>query len=209
MRYSFLSALALLLALGSERVVAQDQSYFAIGTNLLYDAALMPNAELEVTAGQHLSLLAEWTSPWWLNERKQRCLELINGGIEGRWWFSPKDKKTGQWSPLQGHFAGFAFHVGYYDIERKGEGYQGDLFWSPTLTYGYGFRLSRQLRLDCSFGVGFMHTEYQHYHHYEVNQSHYLLTVRRGSYNWFGPTKAKVSIKWIPQLMKREKGVRR
>lgn len=194
-------AVIVLTLMGPARGHAQTR--FGISTNVLYEAALMPNLSVEGTIGHHWSALLEWTSPWWLNDEKERCLEIINGGVEGRYWFKPQDS-DGNWAPLQGHFVGLHYNTGFFDVEWQGKGTQDEFFWMTGVTYGYSWILGKQFRLVCSLGLGlFRANNYNHYHQVIHNDERYLLSHERGNYTWYGPTKANVSIVWMPQFKKK------
>lgn len=195
-------ALLILAVIGSANVIAQNKTYFAIGTNALYDVVTIPNLEAEVAFADHWSILGECSFAWWQNKDKMDCRQLISGGLEGRYWFSSLNE-----APLSGHFVGAFANLGAYDLERKGEGYQCRNAWMTGITYGYSFRLSQSWRLECSVGLGYMRgNKYDHYDEIEVNGKQYLMSRDRANLNWFGPTKAKVSFVWIPQLTKGKKG---
>ena len=59
---------------------------FALKTNLLFDLLSGLNVEVEVPIGKHFSLAGEWIFPWWLWEKKQYALEILNGNLELRYW---------------------------------------------------------------------------------------------------------------------------
>lgn len=74
----------------------------ALKTNLLFDAALIPNVEVEVPIGKRFSVNGELMFPWWLFDGNRYCLQILAGGIEGRYWFGNREKKYA----LTGHFMG-------------------------------------------------------------------------------------------------------
>ena len=58
----------------------------ALKTNLLFDAALMPNVEIEVPVGKRWSVNGEYAFPWWQFDRGKYCMQVLMGGLEGRYW---------------------------------------------------------------------------------------------------------------------------
>ena len=199
-----IGVLLLLTWICTTKAVAQKQTYFAFGTNTLYDVVMIPNLEAEVAFGSHWSVLAESSFSSWSSKADKRNIQLFNGGLEGRYWLAVQDQV-----PLSGHFIGAFANLGAYDLENKGEGYQCKNAWMAGITYGYSFRLSESFRLQCSLGIGFLRgNDYNHYDEYEVKGKDYLVTRERGNFNWVGPTKAKISLVWIPQLCKGKKGDR-
>ena len=57
---------------------------FAIKTNLLYDALLTPNFEIEKDLGSRLSLMAETAFPWYTWHNNLRSYEVFEAGGELR-----------------------------------------------------------------------------------------------------------------------------
>lgn len=180
--------------------IEERRPILAVSTNLLYDfgslaydMAFTPNFAIEVPIGQSWSVYAEYAFPWWLVPENDRAWQILKWDLGGRWWFSRHDKSNPM-DVLRGHFVGLDLSAGYYDIEPKHTGYQGE-FQSVGLEYGYAFRLSPAWRLDLYAGAGWMGT---HYRYYEGSSDDvHLLYQHHGRLNWLGPVKAGVSIKYI------------
>ena len=164
---------------------------FALKTNLLFDAALMPNVEVEVPIGQRWSVNGEWMFPWWTFGGNKYCLQILLGQLEGRYWLGNRQNRD----ILTGHFFGVYAGAGEYDLQWKKQGYQGEFFIAAGLSYGYAKKISRDLRLEFSLGVGLLKTDYKHYH--AMNNYKTLVWQENGKYTWFGPTKLKVSLVWM------------
>ncbi len=186
----------------------------ALKTNLLFDLATALNAELEVPLNPRFSLMAEITFPWWLWNSEQTCFEVVSGGLEARYWFKPRyrrqDASLGRHNPLTGWFTGLYGGAGYYDLEWKGEGYQGEFFIAAGISLGYTAPLSRNFSMEFSVGVGYLQTEYRHYHAKQsvVDDSWHLVRQNDGIQTWIGPTKAKLSLVWYPHFKRKKKGGR-
>lgn len=161
----------------------------ALKNNLLYDLALAPNLEIEVPIGKHWSLNTEYKCPWWLNNSRDFCYQLLSGGIEGRYWLGNRKHR----SRITGHFIGLYAEGGVYDFQFGGDGYQGKYYGASGLTYGYVKQIARHLALEFSLGVGYLTTEYRKYAPYKDD----LIWTNSGRYNFIGPTKAKVSLVWL------------
>lgn len=69
--------------------------YVAFKTNMLFDALMTPNLEVEAPIGwSRWSVMAEWWTPWyrWHGPNKHnRCYELLTLGAELRYWFSRRE----------------------------------------------------------------------------------------------------------------------
>ena len=173
----------------------------AVKTNLLFDAALMPNIEVEVPIGKHFSLNGELMCPWWLMDGDKYCMQVLMGGLEGRYWLgSPRSRMNRE--VLTGHFLGLYAGGGKYDLQWKKNGYQGEFFIAAGVSYGYTQKIARNLRLEYNIGIGLLRTDYRHYHARDDYQT--LLWQENGKYTWIGPTKLKISLVWMLTKRKRE-----
>lgn len=176
------------------------EPFLALKTNLLFDLAMMPNIEVELPIGRHnrYSLNGELVFPWWLFKGDKYCLEILMGGLEGRYWLGNREKHR----LLTGHFLGLYAGGGKYDLQWDRNGYQGEFFIAAGISYGYSMPVARNLNLEFSLGIGLLRTGYEHYHARDDYQT--LLWQNNGRYTWFGPTKAKISLVWM--LNKKMKG---
>ncbi len=157
---------------------------FALKTNLLYDAALMPNLEIECMFNHRWSMLVEGNVAWWKNDPKHKYYQIMMISPEVRRWFFTKDYWHGMYV---GIFAG----GGMYDLENGGTGYRGE-GGMVGLSVGYMWPITRYLSLEAGLGAGYMFTRYKEY---VPHDGHYLY-LRTKDLNYFGPLKAKLSIAW-------------
>ena len=182
-------------AKGSANAVTPGKSrrhpLFAVKTNLLFDAALMPNIELEVPIGKRWSLNGEYMFPWWLINDDRYCLQILMGGLEVRYW---PGRRSGR-DVLTGHFLGLYAGGGKYDLQWDKNGYQGEFFIAAGVSYGYAHSIARNLRLEYNIGIGMLRTDYRHYHSRDNHRT--LLWQENGEYTWLGPTKLKISLVWL------------
>ena len=180
---------------GSANAIAPGKSrrhpLFAVKTNLLFDAALMPNIELEVPIGKRWSLNGEYMFPWWLINDDRYCLQVLMGGLEVRYW---PGRRSGR-NVLTGHFLGLYAGGGKYDLQWDKNGYQGEFFIAAGVSYGYAHSIARNLRLEYNIGIGMLRTDYRHYHSRDNHRT--LLWQENGEYTWLGPTKLKISLVWL------------
>ena len=166
----------------------------ALKTNLLFDAALMPNVEIEVPVGKRWSVNGEYAFPWWQFDRGKYCMQVLMGGLEGRYWLGSRKSREDR-EVLTGHFLGLYAGGGKYDLQWGEKGYQGELFIAAGVSYGWATRIARHLHLEFNIGIGLLRTDYRHYHARDNYQT--LLWQENGKYTWFGPTKAKISLVWL------------
>lgn len=176
--------------------VTEKRPLFAVKTNLLFDAALMPNVEIEVPIGStnRWSVNGEYMFPWWLLDGDKYSLQILTGGLEGRYWVGSRENRMNR-EVLTGHFLGLYAGGGKYDLQWKENGYQGEFFIAAGISYGYAHEIARNLRLEYNIGIGLLRTDYRHYHARDNYQT--LLWQENGKYTWFGPTKVKISLVWL------------
>ena len=93
-----------------------------------------------------------------------------------------------------GPVAGIDLGAGYYDIEPRHKGWQGE-FQTVGLEIGWAWDLGKDWRLDAFVGAGWLGS---HFRAYEGStDDKHLLYQESGKLTWFGPTKAGVSVKYI------------
>lgn len=176
---------------------------WALKTNLLFDAALAFNFEIEVAFGKYRnwSILVEDWFPWYVWHHNHRAYEVWNVGVELRKW---RNKCYGNRPFLTGNFWGPYVASGKYDIERHGKGEQGEYF-SAGFTYGHSWVLSRHWNFEASASLGFFTGPQRHYHG-EFNDRHLIWKENRHFF-YAGPTKLKLSLVWLlPNLLKKGGG---
>lgn len=168
---------------------------FALKTNLLYDLLSGINLEVEVPVGKRFSLAGEWIFPWWLYEKKQYALEILNGNLELRYWLGERTKDN----LLTGWHLGIYGGGGLYDVEWKTKGYQGEFIIPFGISGGFTHKISENWRLEYSLGIGYVSNKYREYvpQKSEYDKRWHLIEQRRGKSTWIGPTRVKISLVWI------------
>lgn len=167
---------------------------FAVSTNLLQDALITPNFMIEFPIGKRWSVYGEYTFPWWLHKKNHMAWEMLKWDLGVRYWPFYKPDESDPMDIMRGHFFGLDVSAGYYDIEPKHTGYQGE-FIVLGAEYGYAWKLNRDWRLDAFVGVGWMGSQFRYYSGDATDQ--HLIYQYSGKFNWFGPTRLGVSIKYI------------
>lgn len=180
-------------------VPASAQYRPALKTNLLMDIPLALNAEVEMPVPGRWSVAAGAVFPWWLWQDRRNCMQLMAGTVEVRKWFG--------WFPgrhftLTGWFAGMSAGAGYYDLERRGKGWQGEFILAPELSIGFAHPLcccDSRWRVEFAIGAGVLRTRYREYRQMRgPDNKWHLIRQHGGTYTWFGPTRAEVSLVWMP-----------
>ena len=172
--------------------------YWALKTNALYDLLLVPNVGVEVYLGKKWSVGANWMYGWWKHDAKHWYWRIYGGDVYARRWFGKKAAEK----PLTGHHIGVYAQMLTYDFETGGRGYMGGkpggnlwdkASWAAGVEYGYSLPVASRLNLDFTLGVGYLTGDY---HEYLPMDDCYVWQVTKKR-QWFGPTKAEVSLVWL------------
>ena len=176
-------------------VSPREPYYWSVKTNVLYDAALLPDLSVEFTLDRRFSVEVGGQWSWWTSDISHKnCWRIQVIGIEPRMWLGDRATKT----PLSGHFIGVYGMGGSYDVRFGGKtGYLSDRSWSAGLSYGYAMPLGRSWNLEFSLSVGYINGNYETYHIYN-RPSNEFYRDSRATKHYFGPTKARISFVWLP-----------
>ena len=168
----------------------------ALRTNLLYDAALIPTIGAEFDLGKLWSIGFDYNGSWFYSVSRHRYWQTIGGYLMLRRYLKADDEGR----PFMGHHFGVYGQLLTFDIEFGDKGWQGAYpNWGGGIEYGYSAWLSNRLNIDFSIGIGYLRLKYKEYDP-DGDSFKWRGTYRR---NWWGPTKAEVSLKWL--LYKRKK----
>ena len=168
----------------------------ALRTNLLYDAALIPTIGAEFDLGKLWSIGFDYNGSWFYSVSRHRYWQTIGGYLMLRRYLKADDEGR----PFMGHHFGVYGQLLTFDIEFGDKGWQGAYpNWGGGIEYGYSAWLSNRLNIDFSIGIGYLRLKYKEYDP-DGDSFKWRGTYRR---NWFGPTKAEISLKWL--LTKRKK----
>lgn len=161
----------------------RDQRW-ALKSNLIYDACLMPNLELEYKINDRWSVAVEGNLAWWSNNHKHKYYQIMTITPEVRLHLNPSKNWRGSYVGL---FAG----GGKYDLENGGRGYQGE-GGMLGLSYNYMFPVSKYISFEAGLGLGVMYTKYKEYLPID---GHYV--YQKTSRLWYGgPLKLKFAFVW-------------
>lgn len=162
---------------------------FAFRTNMLYDLLLIPNIGIEAYVTDNISVNLNWLYSWWKSDSRNIYWRAYGGDLHLNYWF---DTSQHFWD---GHHAGVYAQMLTYDFEWKGRGYQGPRFnWGMGFSYGYAWWLSDRFSIDFSIDVGYLGGKYYTYDPSDKRGIYYIEDTKH--LNWFGPTKAEVSLIW-------------
>ena len=164
----------------------------ALKSNLLYDATTTMNLGLEI------GLARKWTldipvnyNPWKLSDGKR--LRHLGVQPEIRYWFCESFRRM--FVGMHGHYADF--NVGgwpdwsFISDNMQHTRYQGYLY-GGGFSVGYSWILKKRWSIETSVGVGYAHIVYDKYPCATCGTR-----LKESSKNYFGPTKASVSLIYV------------
>ena len=162
---------------------------FAIRTNVLYDAVLLPTLGVEWRINRNISMKLDGSIAWWGSQTgKVQKIWILNPEI--RWYLGyAKQLYTG----ISGHYGKYNLYK--YSLGRlisNDTGYQGDL-WSTGITIGYQLPLSRSLSVDFNLGLGYTHFEYDSF---TVTDHARNFKFKKQNKNFWGPTQIVINLIW-------------
>ena len=162
--------------------------HFALKTNLLFDAALMPNLEFEWLINKKWSVGIEGDVAWWkFSNTEIYRLALISPEV--RYHFLSR-------KPWQGMYVGLFGGAGLYQLQNGSEGHHGEGAMGG-LSFGYMFPIGKHFFFEAGIGAGYMSTRYKIYE----NRDGHKVYMRTKTLNYFGPLKLKLSIAWRFDIM--------
>lgn len=178
------------------------QAVFAQGevglkTNLLYGAgAFTPNLGVEIGLDRHMTLDVSGGYNWFnLNGSAKNNKKLVH-------WIVQPELRYFLCEKFNGHFFGVhalysQYNIGRYELPMLfGKGskkyrFEGDAV-GAGLSYGYQLILGKRWNMEFNIGVGYMHLNYDKYDCPKCGEK-----VSAETKNYFGPTKAGVSLIYI------------
>jgi hypothetical protein len=150
----------------------------SIGSNLLYDAALLPNLSLELGVARRWSVLLEGAWSWWDTHDRHRYFHRVQvAGAEVRYRFQP-------W------FVGAYAMGGTYDLRFRTTGYLSNWSYSAGVSGGYSYSLGKHWALEATIGLGYLEG-ICHDYVFDAYFDDYPETKVR-NIRYFGPTKIGV-----------------
>ncbi len=172
---------------------AQAQSV-GVKTNLAYLSTMTPNLGFEFRLANRWTLdLSGGYNPFDLNKET---------GKKWKHWSALPEIRYYLCEAFNGHFFGLHGQVGFLNASNlnipfnpfkglKDYRYQGWMY-GGGLTYGYEFLLGKHWNLEASVSAGYLMFDYTKY-----NCGHCGTELGSGKKNYFGPTKATLSLIYL------------
>lgn len=176
---------------------------FAVRTNVLYDAMLLPTLGVEWRVSSDWGVKLDGSFAHWSGgEGKVQKVWLLNPEVR-RYLLRNKRFYVGV-SGGYGEYNIYKYPLG--GLFSKDTGYQGSL-WSAGLTVGYQLCLSRRFSVDFNLGLGYMRSEYDSFapvmteiripgDDFPAIECVRVIKERSKTKNFFGPTQAGINLIW-------------
>lgn len=177
-------------------------------TNLPLLGTGTPNlqAEWSLDHRDRWSINLEGVWSWWTFAHNAYANEIMYGSVELRHWLGRRKNHH----TLAGWHIGLGVGGGYYDLEWKSEGYQGEAVMGfVNLGWQARFGKRKQWAFDAGIGFGYLYSPYRRYlgstlfpkEHTEEYDDH-LMWQETSRLNWFGTPHANISIGYVFQPRK-------
>lgn len=162
---------------------------FAVRTNLLYDAFLLPTLGFEWRISRHIGIRVDGSRSWWGDAHgKVQKVWLVNPEVR---WYLLNQKKF---------YVGAAANFGQYNVYKgmvgglfsDDTGYQGKL-WNAGASVGYQLSLSRSFSLDFNLGLGYTRSEYDSF---TMTDGVRVYKEQDKTKIFWGPTQAGINLVW-------------
>lgn len=166
----------------------KTDSRFALKTNLLYYAILMPNIEAEWKFADRWSAALEVQGAWYAKTPPHKVYRVATAMPEVRFWAIERSRWNGLYV---GVFGGGVI----YDLCNGKKGHEGE-GGLAGVSAGYMWAVGKHLSLDAGIGVGYLHARDKVY---LPHNGHYLYQLTK-NINYFGPLRLRLSLVWrIPK----------
>lgn len=174
----------------------------AVKTNAL--AVPGANIELQKPLGGNWTAGAGFYYPWlWRKGHSQgvdvtgNCFEVLAADLELRYWFGPiksvssKPRTKGE---ISGHSIGLYIVAGYYDLEARRSGLQGE-FVGAGVDYLYSLPLrDGVVKLEFGLGLGCLFSPSRPYESFEQGGAAFRHPGLTKEFFYFGPSRAHLSL---------------
>ena len=173
-----------------QRIRETEQPYrFAVRTNVLYDAMLLPTIGIEWRVNRDLGIKLDGGFAWWGgNTDKVQKMWMLNPEV--RWYMGDAKRFYAGVSGNYGQYNLYKYILG--GIVSKDTGYQGTM-WGAGLTVGYQLPLSHSLSVDFNLGLGYTRFEYDSF---TVRDGVRVSKAKGQTKNFWGPTQIGISLIW-------------
>lgn len=162
--------------------------YIAIESNLLYDAAVLPNIGAEIGLWRGLTIGGSYQNIWLRNKAYTRWYRLEDFEVGANYYINRDGK------PFRGHHVGIYGQVATWDFTINGRGYLAERWTLGVgIAYGYTLPIGRRFNLDFEVGIGYLGGNM---HEYIPQDGHRVWQFQK-PLRWVGPTKVGITLQWL------------
>ena len=156
---------------------------FAIRTNLLHWAVLLPNLGIEYQPNETIGILLNGGWSCWTGETASKQYRI--------WYITPEIRYY--LGEAKNGYLGVEAHAGSFNLKIGDTGRQAD-FVGGGITGGYKLQLNRSLDLDFNLGLGY--ARLMDFDKYTQINCVYVRTQPMENKNYWGLTQVGVSLVW-------------
>lgn len=167
--------------------------YWALKSNLIHDALLVPNIGLEWYVGKGLSIEADYSGAWWGNKYRTHLWRYYGGNLQLNYYFAARRNVAQGYTPFRGWHVGVYGEAASYDFQFGRRGYQGRWAGGGGVVGGYTVPLNKHFSLDLFLGLGFFGGRYKVCRYMDGHEVWIETRQRR----WWGPTRVGVTLSWL------------
>lgn len=165
------------------------QHRFAVRSNLLYDAFLVPTLGAEWRIDRHIGIKLDGSLSWW-GDKKGKVQKTWALSPEVRWHLTPGKRLYVGVGANYAEYNLYKYRVG--GAFSDDTGYQGTL-WNAGLTVGYQLRLGKSWSVDFNLGLGYNRSNYDSFtlqNEVRVYKDHDKSKI------FWGPTQVGITLVW-------------
>lgn len=159
-------------------------SRFAMKTNILGYAVLMPNLELEWKFADRWSAALGGSVAWYAMSDHSKVYRVATVMPELRFWAVERSR----W---KGMYVGIFGGAGLYDLSNSTKGHEGEGVMAG-LSVGYMWPIGKHLSLDAGAGAGYLRVRDKVY---VPLDGHFLYQFTK-NIDYLGPLRLKLSLVW-------------
>ena len=168
----------------------------AVQTNLLYGAvAYTPNLSLAYGLGDCTTLnFSVGYNPWNINNTIGQGEKLAHWIIQPEFRYWSCERFDGHFFGMHGIYSGY--NIGGKNLpmlfgeDSENYRYEG-ISYGGGFSYGYNLALTPRFAVEFELGAGFMHLAYDQYYAFKYGKF-----IQPTTHNYFGVTKAGISLVW-------------
>ncbi len=165
----------------------------AVGTNMLYDAACVPNISLKAHIAGRFNFGADWMCAWWDKKSRHLYYRIYGGDVDLSFRIG---RRGGGSDPFAGHHLGLYASMVCYDLQfgTRHTGLLSDKYnYAAGVSYTYSMPVCRRLNIDFSLGAGYAWGRMKK--HTPIDDHDVWKSTH--NWSWIGPTRAGISLIYL------------